>query len=140
MDDLKRLLIERECERLTVQFCHFVDFGEAARVADLFAEDGVCTLGTPMTGREAIRATFERRQALANRRSMHVCCNQLINVIDEDHAEGAVYLTHYLHDGDGAPTAPSAPPSVGAYRDTFVRTPEGWRFKTRTVVVTFVAA
>jgi|SRR6185503_18829288 len=141
MDDLERLLIERACERLVAQYCHYVDHGEAARVADLFAENGVCTLNAKMVGRDAIRANFQRRQALTDRRSRHVCCNLLIDVIDEDHAEGVAYLTLYRRDvGDGRRTAPSSAPNiVGEYRDAFVRTPEGWRFASRGVVSTFVA-
>jgi hypothetical protein len=41
MDDLERLLAERACERLIVEYCRLVDFGEAARIADLFTEGGV---------------------------------------------------------------------------------------------------
>ena len=36
MGDLERMLIESPCERLVTQYCHFVDHGEAERVAELF--------------------------------------------------------------------------------------------------------
>jgi hypothetical protein len=38
-DALSRLLDERACERLVIDYTHLVDFGEAARIADLFTED-----------------------------------------------------------------------------------------------------
>ena len=41
MEAIDRFLIERECERLVAQFCHYVDHGQAQRIADLFSEDGV---------------------------------------------------------------------------------------------------
>jgi ketosteroid isomerase-like protein len=142
MDDLERLMIERSCERLVTEYCHLVDHDEAARVADLFAEDGVWTSPeNTMTGQTAIRAGFERRQRNAGRVSRHVCSNLLIEVIDPEHASGVVYLTLYRHDGEpGRGAAPSAAPSiVGEYRDSFVRTAEGWRFQRRDTVVSFVA-
>ena len=136
------MLIEHACARLVAEYCHLVDHGEAARVADLFTEDGVWTSReNTMSGRESIRAGFQKRQDSAGRISRHVCCNGLVNVIDDDNAEGVVYLTLYRHDGEaGRRSAPTAPPSVvGEYRDKFVRTPDGWRFQRREIVVSFAA-
>jgi ketosteroid isomerase-like protein len=143
MDDLQRLMIERACERLVTEYCHVIDHGEAARVAELFTEDGVwASPENTMTGREAIRASFQRRQNLTSRLSRHVCCNLLVEVEDADHATGVVYLTLYRHDSEtGRRVGPSAAPEiVGEYRDAFVRTGEGWRFSRRDVGVTFSAA
>ena len=143
MDDLKKLMIERDCARLVAAYCHFVDHGEAARVADLFTEDGVwASPENTMTGRDAIHDGFTRRQKQAGRISRHVCCNQLIEVEDEDHAHGVVYLTLYRHDGEpGRRAAPSmVPDCVGEYRDRFFRTPEGWRFLRRDVSVNFTVS
>ncbi|MFI4974825.1 MAG: nuclear transport factor 2 family protein [Caulobacterales bacterium] len=142
MDDLQRLMIERACERLVAQYCHFVDHGQAGRVPELFSEDGVwASPDNTMTGRDAIAAGFRRRQENAGRLSRHVCSNLLIEVVDAERATGCVYLTLYRHDGEaGRRAAPAAAPSiVGEYRDTFVRTPEGWRFSRRDIGVTFTA-
>ena len=59
------------------------------------------------------------------------CEDLLIDVIDENNATGVVYLTLYRHDGEvGRRSAPSdVPEIVGEYRDQFVRTVDGWRFK-----------
>jgi len=143
VDELQRLEIERPCERLVARYCHFVDHGEAARVAELFADDGVwASPENTMSGRAAILAGFQRRQALGGRMSRHVCCNLLLDVEDADHASGIVYLTLYRHDGEpGRGVSPLAGPSlVGEYRDAFVRTADGWRFARREIVISFSAA
>ena len=141
MDDLQKMLIERACERLVTEYCHFVDHGEAAKIASQFAEDGVWASGKVVrNGRAEITAAFSQRERNTARISRHVCCNLLIDVIDENSATGVVYLTLYRHDGEaGRRSAPSdVPEIVGEYRDQFVRTAEGWRFKRRDVGVSFV--
>lgn len=39
-DPLERLLAERACERLIIDFVHRLDLGEPGSVAELFTEDG----------------------------------------------------------------------------------------------------
>lgn len=141
MTESERTAIERACERIVAQYCHYVDHGEAGRIAELFAKDGVWrSPELTMTGIEEVRKHFEARQANRGRTSRHVCTNCVIDVIDEDHAEGCVYLTLYRHDGDPERTfAPLAGPQVvGEYRDKFVRTADGWRFAEREIEVSFV--
>jgi uncharacterized protein (TIGR02246 family) len=143
MDDTQRMLIERECDRLVTAYCHLVDHGKAAKVADLFSKDGVWTgPGVKMEGREQLRAGFQQRQDQTERMSRHVCHNFLCDVIDADHAEGVVYLTLYRHDGEaGRKVSPLAGPAVvGEYRDRFERTAEGWRIRYREIGVSFVAS
>ena len=80
MEDLERLWIERECERLVVKYCHYVDHGEASRIADLFTEDGVWhSAEATMNGVEEIRKGFGLREANAARMSRHVCNNFLVD-------------------------------------------------------------
>lgn len=133
--------IERACERLVYAYCHVIDHGEAARVADLFAPDGVWrSTEAARNGRPAIAAAFQARQDNTSRISRHVCSTVLIDVIDADAARGLTYVTLYRHDGrSGRAAAPldELPEIVGEYRDTFVRTPEGWLFSTREVVTAF---
>ncbi len=141
MDLEQRMKIERECERLVTQYCHYVDHGEAAKIADQFTAEGVwASPGGAMNGRAEIRESFESRQANVARMSRHVCNNLLIEVIDEDHANGTVYLTLYRFDGDpGRSLSPieGQPFMVGEYRDRFVRTEDGWRFAHREIEVSF---
>ena len=119
-----------------------MDHGEAARIADLFAKDGAWrSPEVTMQGADEVRAGFERRQAQKGRMSRHVCNNLVVDVIDEDHAEGCVYLTLYRHDGEeGRALSPmeDQPVLVGEYRDRFVRTSDGWRFADREIGVSFL--
>jgi hypothetical protein len=142
MDDLERVLAERACERLIVDYCRLVDFGNAAGIAELFTQDGVWQ-GTDLVldGRDEIRAWFQRREGVTRRVSRHVCTNVGIDVLSEDEAEGLCYLVNYRHDrqeGDTSLPVPADHPKwVGELRDRFRRTPDGWRFAHRQVDVAF---
>lgn len=142
MEDIERLLIERACERLIHTYCHLVDHGQARGVADLFAEDGIWkSAETLQDGRDAIARAFTAREANTARLSRHVCTTTTVDVIDAGNASALTYLTLYRHDGkDGRRLSPldDLPELVGEYRDTFVRMPDGWRFKTREVVTAFL--
>jgi SnoaL-like domain len=143
VDELSRLLAERACERLIVQYCRFVDFGEASRIAELFTEDGRWEgVELTLSGREAIRDWFTRREGLARRVSRHVCTNLAIDVASEDEASGLCYMINYRHDRrDGELTLPvpvEVPKFVGELHDRFRRTDEGWRFSRRRVELSFM--
>lgn len=141
METTERLEIERACERLVTAYCHYVDHGEAERIADLFTDDGVWSSSeVTMEGREQLQKGFGQRQANVARMSRHVCNNLLIDVVDTDHAQGTVYLTLYRHDAKpGRSLSPlEGPELVGEYRDRFVRTPEGWRIAHREIGVSFL--
>jgi len=141
MDAMERSLIERECARIVTLYCHYVDHGEAARIADLFTKDGVWSgPGVRMEGERQLRKGFQARQDNKARMSRHVCSNLLVDVIDEDNATGTVYLTLYRHDGEeGRGFSPiEGPALVGEYRDRFVRTADGWRFAERVIESAFV--
>lgn len=139
MDHDERAEIVAACERLVVDYTHLIDLGRAAAVADLFADDGVWSSPEfTMEGRAAIAAAFAQRQAM-DRTSTHVCSNVAIDVVDRDHARGVSYLTLYRFDGvDERPAPLEGPTLVGRYEDTFVRTGDGWRFQSRSTVVTFL--
>lgn len=141
MDLLEKIQIERECERLITRYCHLVDHGEAAKVADLFTEDGVWeSPQITMAGRDKILAGFQRRQSQSNLMSRHVCNNLLIDVVNQSEAKGTVYVTLYRHDGeDGRPFSPlDGPELVGEYQDYFQKTEEGWRIAHRSITVSFL--
>lgn len=147
MTETERLWIERACERLVGLYTHYVDFGDGARIAELFAADGVWQVGdTRFEGREMLEGMFRARQEMTQRRSRHVCTNLVVDVEDEDHASGIVYLQLYRHDFEEGTAvsddviAPAAPPfAVGQYRDRFVRTEDGWRFALRRAELAFGA-
>lgn len=143
MDLAVRQTIERDCERLMYQYCHYCDHDEAARIAELFTEDGEWhspNLGVRMIGQNGIRKGFQRRQDNKGRMSRHVCTNPLVEVISETEAKGVVYMNLYYHDGD--PDRETSPieslQKLGEYRDKFVKTDLGWRFSRREVVANFL--
>ncbi len=144
-DPMAQLLDERACERLVVDYTHFVDFGEAARIAELFTGDGIWEAeGVRMVGQEAIRAGFLARQGVVRRTSRHVCTNVAITMRGPDEATGLSYLVNYRHDStSGAAERPAPaghPKYVGEYHDRFVRTPDGWRIAHRRCEMAFVRA
>ncbi len=140
MDDIEQMLVERECARLVTRYCHFVDHGEASKIAELFTDDGVwASPENTMTGRAEIARGFAARERNKRRMSRHVCNNLLVEVLDAASAQGVVYLTLFRHDGEeGRRISPVGPPTVvGEYRDTFEKTVDGWRFKRREFVASF---
>ena len=144
-DALTKLLDERACERLVIDYTHFVDFGEAARIADLFTDDGVWEAdGVRMDGRDAIRAGFGARQRVTRRPSRDVCTNLAVTLTGPDEATGLSYLVNYRHDsktGTAELPAPVGHPKfVGEYHDRFVRTADGWRIAHRRCTLSFVRA
>jgi uncharacterized protein (TIGR02246 family) len=146
VDEIARLLDERAIGRLLVDYCRFVDFGEASRIADLFTDDGVweSSDGFAMVGRDQIRAGFGRREGVARRTSRHVITNVSIDLSGTDDATALCYLINYRHDSPtGVAESPAPvghPKFVGEYRDRLVRTSDGWRFAHRHCDLTFVRA
>lgn len=143
IDPVARLLAERACERLMTDYTRFVDFGEAARIADLFTADGIWEAdGVQMVGRDAIRAGFSARQGVERRTSRHVCTNIAVDILTPDEATALSYLVNYRHDSrSGAAERPAPvdhPKFVGEYHDRFVRTDAGWRFAHRRCDLAFV--
>ena len=134
---------EQACARLIALYARFVDGGEAARVAELFTEDGVWeSPEARFTGRDEIAKAFGRRQAQATRVSRHVCTNLLIDVPSADEALSTCVFTLYRSDGiePGSMATSTAPVMVGDYVDRFARTPDGWRFAHRRAEVAFLAS
>jgi ketosteroid isomerase-like protein len=133
--------IEAACQRLVVAYCHYVDHGEASKVADLFTEDGVWEAPeVTVTGSQSIRDFFQMLEQDKTRMSRHLCSNFQLNEISADEATGVVYVTLYRHQGEeGRSTSPLVgPAAVGEYRDQFVRTPDGWRIKSRVAIADFL--
>ena len=132
-EGMNRLLAERACARLIYQYARFVDSGEAARIADLFTEDGVWTAadGRSMEGQDQIRSAFSARQALTRRLSRHVITNVLIDVHSDMEASGTAYLVNYRHDGAGdtveKPGPARHPKFVGDYHLEFRSVDGEWR-------------
>jgi ketosteroid isomerase-like protein len=136
---LKRMIIERACEQLSLAYARAVDFRDYNTFVELFADDAVLDLGMRLEGKAAIRQSMKMR---ANDiRTYHVLSNVFIEVQDSKNARGVSYLTLYRHVGpesaQATPVLSTLPTAVGHYDDVFVMTAGGWRFKSRTLHVAF---
>ena len=144
MDPVQLLLHERDIHRVLVDYCSFVDFGEAGRMAELFTEDGVWlgADGRGMHGLDEIRKAFSQRQTLTRRASRHSITNVSIDVLSDTEARARCYLINYRHDVDeGVPALPvpaRLPKFTGEYHDELVRTDAGWRIRHRRFDLVFL--
>jgi hypothetical protein len=141
MDPIERMLAERECERLQVSYALTADRGDADAFTALFIEDAAIHIPEylPFAGYAAIHDSL---LALAGTgvTMRHVITNQQVTVTDPESATGICYLIVYNNPdpADENGTREVRPPStVGEYRDQFVRTAEGWRFKERRLTRVF---
>ncbi len=114
-----------EIRQLAARYGHAVDQGaaEGYAYADLFAPGA--NFGQT-TGRDNL-ATLAKRTARGPQAAWHFIVNHVIEPT-ADGAKGKEYLLH-LQYGDG--DKPNVVWGGGHYEDTYVKTPDGWRFKTR---------
>ena len=119
-----------EISRLKAAYCEAVDGGWDRRthrgeaVAALFVEDGVWDagkLGGRGEGHQGIIDRINSFQPIPF--ALHRVTNPDIR-INGDEAIGKWHVIAYLTQPDGTPTM-----FMGTYRDRFVRTPQGWKFK-----------
>lgn len=129
MTPLDRLLAEQEISRLITQFALLNDAADWAAVAATFTEDGRFVRpagGDPISGREAIRASFASRPP---RKSCHLITNIVVDVASADAATARCSMLLYTAPaGEGTAVPPAL---IGGFRDKLVRTAEGWRFAER---------
>jgi hypothetical protein len=117
-----------EIRQLAARYGHAVDQGadNGYAYADLFAPDA--TFGTT-TGRDNL-ATLAKRTAKGPQTAWHFIVNHAIEPT-ENGAKGMEYMVHMRYRETGRPNAVWG---GGHYEDTYVKTPDGWRFKTRRFV------
>ncbi|MGA5140550.1 nuclear transport factor 2 family protein [Streptomyces azureus] len=142
MDPMERLLAERACERLILDFVHRLDLGEPSSVAELFTEDGVWQWPEGdrlIKGRDALRTYFGSRPA--GRLSRRLMSNVLVTVVSSGAAQAISYFTTYRVDGYEGGVIPAGPPvQVGHYEDTFRRAGGAWLLASRTLHLPFGGA
>lgn len=112
LDPTDRLLAERACERLIIEFVRRLDLGDPGEVAELFVDDGVWewTEGDRrIQGRDALRSYFAGRPA--DRLSRRICTNILVTLTSEATATATTYFTTYRVDGHTSGFAPSRIPT-----------------------------
>lgn len=139
MDPMDRLLAERACERLIIDFVRRLDLGDPSSVAELFTPDGVWEWphgSRRIEGREALRGYFGSRPA--DRLSRRLLTNILVTADSPTTATAISYLSTYRVDGyvDGM-VPPRLPANVGHYEDVFRKVDGAWLLATRTLFLAF---
>jgi hypothetical protein len=110
-------------QQLAIRYCVGVDQRDIDLVADQFVTDVEC--GHWGTGREAFVRMYRENDATMDV-TIHRVSNHMVDVLDDDHATGIVYLSadHRMHDGTWAHLA-------GAYHDTYDRIDGKWLIRAR---------
>ncbi|MDV7223703.1 nuclear transport factor 2 family protein [Streptomyces prunicolor] len=139
LDPLQRLLAERACERVVLDFVRRLDLGEPSSVAELFTEDGSWEWPDGdrlVAGREALRKYFGSRPA--GRLSRRLMSNVLVTLTSPDTAISTAYFTTYRVDGHHGGLVTAGPPvQVGHYEDNFRQVDGSWLIDTRTLFLPF---
>ena len=135
MSDLNKLLAERACERLMIEYCEYVDTRQFEKLVVLFATDGVLnrTDTGEIKGRGAIKAFFDK---LTTDPLIHVASNSLVTVTGPETAQGSSYVTVYRSYRKNATGQPKleAPYVVAKYVDKFVVEEGEWKIGYRDTI------
>jgi ketosteroid isomerase-like protein len=125
-----------ELQQLVARYAYAVDGGldHGKGVADLYTDDGALfgRDGQRWVGRKELLALFDKEEETPNN-VVHFYMNHLI----EPTATGAVGKEYVIiirpssDDKDGGRSFRVTPLH---YDDVYVKTPDGWRFKSRTVI------
>lgn len=119
-----------EIRQLAARYGHAVDTGadDGGAYADLFAPNGefLSPTGRATAGRDDL-AELARRTARGPQTAWHYIVNHIIDPTP-DGAVGKQFLVHFRY---GDPDAPNGVFGGGHYDDVYVKTPDGWRFKSR---------
>lgn len=122
---LRRLEDLEEIRRLFVDYGHFLDLGDYAAYARLFAEDGELMLGPigRAKGRREIETMMGR---VGGAGSLHLITSPIVT-LDGDQAVARVMWTVINRAEDGTPFVGM----VGHHEDELVREAGSWRFRRR---------
>jgi len=132
-----------EIEQLVYRYGHALDTGadNGSGYADLYADDATFTgtnqgpSGRTYQGRERLAAL-----ARGGKRGPNFMSHWVTNVVIEPVPGGAIGKTYVgIFDiGNGGNGAKSRVDHGGLYNDVYVKTPQGWRFKSRVHHTTWV--
>ncbi len=131
MDAVDRLIAERACERLIIDYAALVDAASWDAVAALYSAGGRMSRPTApddfIEGSDAILASFLARPP---RKTRHICAN--IRVTLESAASATAQSQILLF------TGADQPPLVGSYADILTNDGDGWCFLERRGSLDFV--
>jgi hypothetical protein len=126
-----------QLSRLVLEHGNRTDIGRADTTYELYVDDGELLLpGTPLHGHKEIREWGQQLVANTPWRTIRHSASNMRFVYDgPNRAKGTTMLTVFMIAGDGPAT--TIPWSVGEDHDEFVRTENGWKFKSRQWVELF---
>jgi len=142
LNSVEDLLLERDCRRLGVLYSHYVDLNQADKVADLFTETGIFSMGEiEVVGRQAIRELFTNIQKTKDYISKHLLSNTSIVRKGKTLAEGRSYVTVYNYPktlGSGDQELHTKPVAAALYEDQYALSKNGCLIESRKVVPVFL--
>jgi len=115
-----------QIEQLYSHYAHYLDTADGAKFAGLFTPDGVFITNKPGYGNIKGRKALAEFAAKAGAPPPIVRAPHSTTTVMIDPAPGGATGSAYLMAGTGADQG-------YVYTDYFVKTAEGWRFKTREV-------
>lgn len=134
--ELRRLLDTEEIRALLARYCHLCDARtDTSFVREIFTEDAVDDhglFGQVFRGWAELEDMYQRSSEFLEK-AAHFVTNQQIEVTG-DTATGRSYVQCYTWLRESSHLGNVRPADyvfVGDYDDTFARTPDGWRIKTR---------
>ena len=135
MDEAAAWTAKAAITELITRYAALNDAGDWEALAALYAEDGRMSRPTApdefITGRTAILASFRSRPRRAAR---HIVANVLVTLDADGRARASsqiLLFTGSAAEDGGLPLLSGAPPLIGSYDDTLVKTAQGWRFAVR---------
>ena len=117
---------------LARRYAHYVWQNDVSAVVELFADDGEMDPGVraPIKGKAALREGFD--QMLLSGSVFRPFISQHVVDLAGDEATGTCYIDlRAVLNG-------TAMIGAGWYEDRYTRTPKGWRFRGRKVVLSFL--
>jgi ketosteroid isomerase-like protein len=117
---------------LVTEYAWLLDHRRWHEVADLCTDDAVLTIrGRQIVGKSGLAEWAEHRAVNQARRTQHQMTLLRLEASSPDHVTGtAALVLHVAKAGHGGTYVDL----VGEYRDEYVRTSDGWRFRRRHLV------
>jgi len=141
-DRVEGLLLENDCRRLGVLYSHYVDLDQADKVADLFTETGVFSMGEiEVVGRKSIRKLFIKTQKNKDYISKHLLSNTEIARKSKTLAEGRSYVAVFNYPkklGSGNQELHTKPVASAQYEDKYALSKNGCLIEYRKVIPVFL--
>lgn len=134
-DPLRELIERQAIAEVLAQFCFRIDAYDIDGVSELFTEDCITDYGPArggeLAGRDAFRERIRKSQGQFEH--THHQLGQIVVELDGEEACSITYVTasHAYRDG-------RRHDSRLQYRDSWFKTPEGWRIRHRTALNTVV--